>query len=270
MIRLIVLDLDGTLLNRDKEVSAKNRAALRAAMDAGVYVTLATGRMLNSALYFGRLIAANAPLIACNGALVQAADGARPVFARTYPKALAQEFLRFAIGRGWYVQWHSGVEIYSTDYRPEYFDAYRTVPGFTVRSVGERYLDYTDDVLQFVLRDRTGERMPAMLAELAARFPGAFEVTLNVPQVADIMMPGVTKATGLAALAEYLSVTPDEVMACGDADNDLTMLRWAGTAVVPGDGQQAAKDLATYIAPPCDEDAVAAAVEKFVLNPAET
>lgn len=234
MIRLLALDLDGTLLNRDKEVSEKNRAALRAAMDAGVYVTLATGRMLNSALYFGRLIGANAPLIACNGALVQAMDSARPVFARTYPKALAQEFLRFAVGRGWYVQWHSGVEIYSTDYRPEYFDAYRTVPGFTVRSVGERYLDYTDDVLQFVLRDRTGERMPAMLAELA----------------------------------KYLSVRADEVMACGDADNDLTMLRWAGTAVVPDDGQQAAKDLATYIAPPCDEDAVAAAVEKFVLRPA--
>ena len=265
MIRLIALDLDGTLLNRDKTVSRGNRAALAAAMARGVYVTLATGRMLNSALYFGRLIGANAPLISCNGGLVQGMDEAPPIFSRTYAPALARDFLRFAIGRGWYVQWHIGREIYSTDYRPEYFDAYRTVPGFTVHAVGEAYLAYTEKVLQFVLRDFTGAYMASMLTEVETAFPGKFAVTLNAPQVADIMPCGVTKAVGLAALAAHLGITPEEVMACGDGDNDLAMLRWAGTAVVPQDGQDAAKSLATYIAPPCDEDAVADAVEKFVL-----
>ena len=100
MIRLIVLDLDGTLLNRDKEVSAKNRAALRAAMDAGVYVTLAPGGMLNRALFLGRPTGAKAPLIPGNAALVQGWAGLRPVLAGTYPKRRAQEFLRLASGPG--------------------------------------------------------------------------------------------------------------------------------------------------------------------------
>ena len=124
---------------------------------------------------------------------------------------------------------------------------------------------YTEKVLQFVLRDFTGAYMASMLTEVETAFPGKFAVTLNAPQVADIMPCGVTKAVGLAALAAHLGITPEEVMACGDGDNDLAMLRWAGTAVVPQDGQDAAKSLATYIAPPCDEDAVADAVEKFVL-----
>lgn len=266
MIRLIALDLDGTLLNREKEVSAANLAALKAAMARGVYVTLATGRMLDSALHFGQLIGANAPLVCCNGGLVQAMGAAEPLFCRTYPAALARDFLRFAVGRGWYVQWHIGAAVYSTDYRPEYFAAYRTVPNFTVREVGARYLEYADGVMQFVLRDRSGTRMPAMLAAVEAHFPGAFAAAMNVPQVADLTPFGVTKATGLSVLADHLGLKAAEVMACGDGDNDQAMLRWAGTAVVPADGQAQALALATYIAPPCDEDAVADAVQALVLG----
>ncbi len=263
MIRLIALDLDGTLLNRDKEISDANRAALQRAMARGVYVTIATGRVMDSARHFGWLIGANAPLVCCNGGLVQQ-PGEPPVFVRAFAPAFARTFMDYAIGRGWYIQWYDGETLRGTDYRPEYFDAYRTVPGFTVQAVGDRYLDYAEGVLQFILRDYTGDNMAAMLTELERRFPGEFETMRNVPQVTDLMPPGVDKAVGLAALADHLGLTSGEVMACGDGLNDLAMLRWAGTAVVPADGVPEAKALATFVAPPCDEDAVAAAVERLI------
>ncbi len=266
MIRLIALDLDGTLLNRDKEISAANRAALKKAMDRDVYVTIATGRVMDSARHFGSLIEANAPLVCCNGGLVQT-PGQPPIVSRAFPAEFSRAFLTYAIGRGWYIQWYDGEALWGTDYRPEYFDAYRTVPDFTVHTVGDRFPDYADHVMQFVLRDFTGENMEAMLAESAADFPGAFEIMRNVPQVTDLMPPGVDKASGLVALAAHLGLEADEVMACGDALNDLAMLRWAGTAVVPADGDPAAKELAAYIAAPCDEDAIADAVERLVLSP---
>ncbi len=266
MIRLIALDLDGTLLNRDKEISAANRAALTEAMRRGVHVTIATGRVMDSACHFGGLIGANAPLVCCNGGLVQW-PGEPPVFTRAFAHDTALALLRYAIGRGWYTQWYDGETLWGTDYRPEYFDAYRTVPGFTVRAVGDRYPDYAGRVLQLILRDFTGDNMEAMLAELEQQFPGAFETMRNVPQVTDLMPPGVDKAVGLAALADHLGLAPGEVMACGDGLNDLAMLRWAGTAIVPADGEPEAKALATWIAPPCDEDAVAAAVNRCILSP---
>lgn len=265
MIRLIAMDLDGTLLNSQKEISRKNLEALNKAKEKGVYITIATGRMMNSAVYFGRLIGANAPLVCCNGGLVQRA-GEAPVFTAVYDVELAQELMRYVLGeKKWYMQWHIGTEIYGTDFRPEYFYAYRTVPDFHIVEVGQNYLSHAEGIMQFVLRDLTGEHMEEKLSDIKAKFPGRFEAVTNVDTVTDIMPIGITKATGVEALAKHLGLSRDEVMCCGDAENDLSMLEWAGTAVVTANGIQAARDIADYIAPSCDEDAIADAVERFVL-----
>ena len=79
------------------------------------------------------------------------------------------------------------------------------------------------------------------------------------------MPTGVSKATGIEAIMRTLGVEASEVMACGDSDNDLSMLRLAGTSVVTANGQEEAKALATYLAPSCDEDGVARAIEELVL-----
>ena len=264
-IRLIATDLDGTLLDSRKEISEANLAALERARAAGVHLTIATGRMLNSAVYFGGRIGADVPLVCCNGGLVRKSVDEPPVFERCFEASLVRDILAFAFERGWYMQWYVGGEILARDYRPEYFNAYRTVPGFTVRGVGDDWRDYTERVLQLVVRDLSGERLDGMVAELADAFPGAFDFTANAGIIADLMPPGVTKALGVAALAEHLGLTADEVMCCGDADNDLSMLRWAGTSVVPASGEPAALALATHRAPSNDEDAIAWAVDRLVL-----
>lgn len=267
MIRLIALDLDGTLLNSQKKISEKNLAAITEAKAQGVYVTIATGRMLNSASYFGELIGANAPLVCCNGGLVQAADAAEPVFSAVYEEEFAKAFMSYAIGeKHWYMQWHIDTEIYGTDFRPEYFHAYRTVPDFHIVETGEDYLSHAKNIMQFVLRDLTGEHMASMVSDIKERFAGKIDVVTNVDTVTDVMPPGVTKSTGVEALAKSLGLTKDEVMCCGDADNDLPMLKWAGTSVVPANGTAEAKALATYLAPHCDNDAIADAIRKLVIN----
>lgn len=263
-IKLIAMDLDGTLLNSAKQVSPGNLAAIEAAKAKGVGVTIATGRMYNSAEYFGRIIGANVPLVCCCGGLVQAIASEVPVFARYYEPAFVRAFLDFCLARDWYLQWYIGKGIFAGDYRPEYFAVYRTVQGFAVHEVGRDYPAYTEKVLQFVVRDLTGQ-LPAILRELEQAFPGKFVATMNVATNADLLPPGIDKAAGVAALMRHLGLTPDEVMCCGDAENDLSMLRFAGTSVVPANGQPAAQALATYHAPSCDEDAIARAIEDLVL-----
>ena len=254
-IRLIVMDLDGTLLTSEKMVSDYSKDVLRRAMEKGIAVTLATGRMLLSASYFGRIIGANAPIISCNGALVQALDATEPLFLRAFSPETVAELLTFARENGWYAQWYIGDDIYAEDFRPEYFTAYRTVQGFAVHEVGEDFSPYVEGVAQVVVRDLAGG-VGAIAASIRERFLGRVDPQQSKGYTLDLVPTGVSKATGIRA---------DEVMACGDSDNDLSMLRLAGTSVVTANGQEEAKALATYLAPSCDEDGVARAIEELVL-----
>lgn len=263
-IKLIAMDLDGTLLNSDKEISARSLAALRAAKAKGVGVTIATGRMFLSAVYFGRQIGANVPLICCNGSMVQAMDAAEPVFVRTLSKETAQELLMLCHARGWYAQWYIGSKVYAEVFRPEYFYSYRTVKDFKIHAVGDEFLEYTDQVIQCVIRDLDG-RIQEVVTELAPRFAGRIEPQQNTGFSVDLTPPGVDKAVGLEALMKHCGLTRDEVMVCGDADNDLAMLRFAGTSVVMENGLPQAKELATYITASNDDDGVAKAIEDLVL-----
>lgn len=263
-IRLIVMDLDGTLLTSEKNVSDYSKQVLGRAMKKGVAVTVATGRMLISANYFGREIGANAPLICCNGALVQAMEEKEPLFERTFPPETTLELLELAHEHGWYVQWYIREKIYAEDYRPAYFAAYRTVKGFSLQEVGHNFSAYAEGVAQVVMRDLEAG-IGAISALVRERFAGRVEVQQNMGYTLDLTPAGVTKAVGVEAVMRRLGISPEEVMACGDSDNDLAMLSLAGTSVVTANGQEEAKALASYLALSCDEDGVAKAIEELVL-----
>lgn len=263
-IKLIVMDLDGTLLNTDKLISKGNREAIRKAQAKGVLTTIATGRMYLSAAFFAKQFEANAPLITCNGSMVKALDKEQPLFERVFPEDLLKELLTLSHERAWYVQWYSGTEIFAEDFRPEYFYAYRTSEGFKLLEVGDKYLQYAKDVNQVVVRNLHGE-IPEILTEIKARFGDAILPQQNTGLTVDLTPPGVSKAVGIEAIMKAYGIQKDEVMACGDADNDLKMLAFAGTSVVPANGSADAKALATYHAPSCNEDAIKKAIEDLVL-----
>ena len=263
-IRLIALDLDGTLLNSEKRITSRTIAALQAAMKKGVYVTIATGRMLLGAAQFAAQVGMNAPIIACNGGVVQGADDAEPLFVRHLPSGTVRSILSICHERGWYANWYIGRDVYVEHFDEAYFYAYRTIGHFQLKEVGDRFLDYTDDVIQCVIRDLDGN-VAEKVAVLQAALPGRFQAQQNTGTSADLTPNGVNKALGLEFLMKHYGLSPENVMACGDADNDLPMLAFAGTAVVPANGIDAAKALATYHAASNDEDGIAKAVEDLVL-----
>ena len=264
-IKLIAMDLDGTLLNSDKLISARNLAAIEAAKARGVGVTIATGRMYRAAAFFGRMIKANVPLICCNGGLVRTMKPEPPVFVRHVDRTAVRGLLQLCHERNWYAQWYIGDEIYAESYKPEYFTSYRTVQDFSVKETGDDFLSYTDDVIQCVIRDKAG-RIDDIVAEIRKRFSKEIFPQQNTGYSVDLTPPGINKAVGIEALMKHLGITADEVMVCGDADNDLEMLRFAGTSVVPANGQPEARALASYIAPHNDEDGIGRAIEELVLK----
>jgi Cof subfamily protein (haloacid dehalogenase superfamily) len=264
-IKLIAMDLDGTLLNSDKTISPRNMAAIQAAKAMGVGVTIATGRMYMAAAYFGRLIGANVPLVCCNGGMVQSLKETEPLFIKCLDKDVVRELLVLCHERKWYAQWYIGQEIYAEKYQPEYFASYRTVENFHIKEVGDDFLSYTDQVIQCVVRDlRAG--IPEVVEEIQQHFSTTIFPQQDTGFSVDLTPPGINKAVGLAALMKDMGLTPAEVMACGDADNDLAMLRFAGTSVVPANGQPEAKELASYLADENDADGIGRAIEELVLK----
>lgn len=264
-IKLVAMDLDGTLLNSQKIVSERNLAAIAAAKAQGVYITLATGRMYSAAAYFGRIIGANAPLVCCNGAMVRAVGAAEDVFVKLYPEDVAKAVLAECQAHGWYAQWYIGDQIYAESFRPEMFNSYKTVKNFTVREVGRDFLPYVHDVVQIVVRDLQGE-VEAIANHLSRKFSGLLEAQQNTGYSVDLTPPGVTKAVGIEALRKYLGIERDEIMVCGDADNDLAMLEYAGFSVVTDNGLPQAKALADFITDSCDADGVGKAIERYVVQ----
>ena len=262
-IKLIALDLDGTLLTSDKKITAHTKDVLTRAMARGVTVTIATGRMLRSALHFARLIGSDAPVVCCNGAYIGTEKGT-PVFARYFDTALVREFLTFVYDRHWYVNWYIGTEIYAPEYRPEYFTAYRTTADFVVTAVGNDYLRYTENVPQFVLRN-LDDGIGGCLCAVQEHFGDQIVPQQNTGTSLDINPPGVSKAVGVQALADAMGLCLNEVMVAGDADNDYEMLEMGAFSVVPENGRPKAKERARYVTASNDADGIAAAIEKFVL-----
>jgi len=265
VIRLLALDLDGTLVDDDLVISPRVRRAVAAAQEHGVVVTLATGRMFDSTLTFARGLDITAPLICYQGAFIQAPDSNGPLYRATMEPALVREMLEWQAQRGWHLVLYAADDVFVAGRRyPETF--YRTL-------LGER-LVWVDDLfsvleqhepIKFVLTAEPAEA-DRIEAEMRRHFEGRMEVVRSHAMFVEGNPLGVSKEDALRRLAVHLGIPQAQVMAIGDQGNDAGMIAWAGLGVAMGDGSPAAKAVADWVAPPLAEDGAAVAIERFVLE----
>jgi len=264
--RLVVCDLDGTLVTSGYEVRPAVRSAMQAVVDAGVWITVSTGRGYQLLQPFLDRIVVNAPCICCNGALVVEADTRRILFVEPTSLPVAQQTLRYAQEEGLSAR--------------VYFDDMETLLNYRLDGAGYalvrdgQVLARGDDPLpeltraphKLVVFPQRPEQTLAVRAGLQERLGDQARFVVSDARIVEVIMPGMSKACGLSWLARYLSVAPEETMAIGDADNDLEMLGWAGLSVAMGNGMPAVKAAADWVAPAVDEDGVAVALQRFVLE----
>jgi Cof subfamily protein (haloacid dehalogenase superfamily) len=285
MVRLLALDLDGTLLDSRGRVSARNRRALDAARAAGVRVALVTGRRFRDARPLALELGIDVPVIAHNGALTKYARTLETVAAYPLPLAAAREVLR--LGRA-----HNADPLVSDDHegagllvydhlneanRPvlEYIEWARRIHGdeaeqAVVRVASlEQYLDHPPVHIAFSGTDseilRLCEVLRQELKELVKLMVTVY------PQksfgLVDVIHPEVSKGTGLAAVAREYEVERADVMAIGDNHNDTEMLEFAGTRVIVANAEANLRDIeGVHVTSSNDEDGVAVAIEEFILN----
>lgn len=264
-IKAIAVDLDGTLLNSDHKISPRTVRVLKQAMAQGVQVILATGKTSTSREKPVRQLGLNTPGVYSQGLVLVDADGSVR-FERTMDPAAARAVIAFAEAHDCdlIAVVASGTRILANragalvDFVIAHHEPTPDIVGPLSRLPADTRINKL-----VLLTDPA--RIPALRTALAAQLNGSAELVRSMPQLLEALPAGASKGDGLRRLLESMGIDPRDVMALGDADNDLEMLTMVGLGVAMGNGNDRVKAAADFVTASNDEDGVAAAVERFVL-----
>ncbi|MER2862683.1 sugar-phosphatase [Morganella morganii] len=266
-VKLIAIDLDGTLLNSHHQITPAVSAAVTRAKEKGLHVILTSGRPFNSILPYLRelgLDKANHYCISNNGAVIHDAETGEPVIETLMD---FEDYRYFeALARDINVHFHvlSNGEMFTTNRDISHYtlmDAYLTQTQLHYRPLAE--MDSEMQFSKFMMIDN-----PLRLNEAAGYIPqvsfDSYNILRTAPHFVEISAKNATKGQAVALITEKLGLTPDKVMCIGDQNNDISMLEYAGVGVAMGNAADHIKQKSGYVTTSNDEDGVAAAIEKFV------
>lgn len=262
--RLIAIDLDDTLLHSENGVSPRTVSALSECVRRGITVTIATGRMFRSARAIAASLGLDAPIIAYNGGLIRSAISGKTLMHQPIEENIAQEILGLFLEKGWYIQTYIDDVLYVKE-RSARAKEYEKLAGVTAIPLGPALytqkgcptkmlaIEAPETILEIrsLLRERYGERLFTAVSKA---------------HYLEMAHASVDKGQALAFLAGSMKIPRHEVMAIGDSENDLAMLRWAGWGVAMGTAKPNVRAEADAVTAGCDQDGVALAIEQYVLK----
>ncbi|SFK77107.1 hypothetical protein SAMN03159341_101503 [Paenibacillus sp. 1_12] len=241
--KIIALDMDGTLLNEDKKVSAENLAAIQAAERAGITVMFATGRGIQNVEAYIEELQLEAPIVTVNGGEVWSAPGKLHSRSILDP-ALIKEMHALAIEYDtWYWAYAVG-DIFNKERWVEQVDSRQWL----------KFGYYYEDAASLL----------AIRTKLESW--GTLEITNSHPANLELNPLGVNKASGVRQVCELLGYDMSQVIAMGDSLNDISMIREAGLGVAMGNAQDEVKALADVTTLSNEEHGVARIIEQYILS----
>ena len=244
-------------------MSAHTRETIRAVYAAGKFVTLASGRLGGSAEVARELFPGDVPLILGNGALVQSCATGETLSETLMDGQSALTLLRWCRRRANAAIVYAPSGIY-TDRVNAVSEAYAQSFSNTPMP-----LPFPEEIAREGLYKILLLGLPVTVRragkKLLADPPCPVDCFTSSPEALEIVPLGVNKAAGLARAAELLGIPREETIAIGDGENDISMLRWAGLGIAMSNASAAVKAAADVIAPVCDEDGAAWAMEKYLL-----
>lgn len=262
MIKLIALDLDNTLLEKDLTIADKTLSLLQECAANGIEIVIATGRLFYSAEKYAKQIGPNTKILCYNGCLVTEANG-KPIFQAQLTPEIMKKVASFAKEKGLYSQFYKDHKILvekvteGTTIDPD-------LANTTAIEVGDfDTYEFTPSPKAMIVAKP--EDVPMYQAQLKEVIGDETYIAQSQPYLIEIMPKDINKAHSLELLCEKLDISKDEVMACGDNTNDAEMVIWAGTGVAMANAVDSLKAVSEYV---CNNErsyGVAEAIEKFCL-----
>lgn len=273
-IGMLVIDIDGTLLNPYGDITAPTRAAVQAAQQAGILVTLATARRYCNTRQIADVLGLHMPLILYDGALIVEHPQGTILHRETLDAAIAQQAVDILVRHGVQPVVHPDMGLDEQIWTgPDEFDNLWLDEYFTIFSDMVCRMPFAQlcagktDPLRVVAFD-SEETILKVTPEIAALDCSWTSIKRGNFGSAELvaMRAGCSKASGMVALARQFGVPLDQVMAIGDNNNDREMLQCAGWGVAMGQAPQAVKAVARAVTATNAEDGAARAIERYALG----
>lgn len=258
-VKLIALDMDGTLLTSDRQISATNKKAIAKAMEEGVVVTIASGRMFSSLKPFAEKLGIDVPIIACNGALIKNALSGKEIFSSSMDIALANEITNFFHEQGIYVQAYVEDELW-VEKDCTFARYYADYCKVEFKPVGDELFHLTKGPHKLLGITEDDQDLDGFMRMIEKKFGGRIKATNSSDKFIDMNAAATSKWNGIMALARHYGIKREEIMCIGDALNDLDMVAGAGIGVAMGNAEEPLKQAAKIITADNDHDGVALAI----------
>ncbi|HYF75255.1 MAG TPA: Cof-type HAD-IIB family hydrolase [Candidatus Nitrosocosmicus sp.] len=276
--KMLVSDMDYTLLNKDKKVSERNRAAVKKAIDKGVHMVVATGRIYTSARVYARLLGVSTPIIASNGAIIREAafgnplDTEKTIFKDVLTKEAVEEMARLSHKYGLFCHFFTEDTIYAeklvnvsqryTEWN-HYLGAEDQVKIKIVDDVKKAIEEDKVQILKAVVVDSDSSKIQSLRESIVET--GMVSVSQSMKDNLEVMNKGVTKGNAVRILAEMYGIDREEIISIGDNENDISMIEYAGMGIAMGNAEEVLKKVANHVTGDYQEDGVAEAIERFIL-----
>lgn len=268
-IKLLALDLDGTLLRKDYTIGERTLKAVHEAHRRGIKIVLNSGRMTPSMEKPADLLGLDVYLISYNGAVGTStrAEKRERLFHQPILLNVAKELVALATDRHLQLNYYLDEIVYSEDHEDlaHFVELYKKRTGAPYQMVEslESCTDRAPTKGLFVLENADRD---ALYEELEPVYAGRATVVKTEPEYLEFLHPDVDKGVGLTGLCESLGIEMSQVMAIGDSDNDEPVIRAAGWGVGVANAKEKVRAAADAITEnDCDNDGVAEALERWVL-----
>jgi Cof subfamily protein (haloacid dehalogenase superfamily) len=267
LYQLLALDLDGTLLGPGLVILPEVARAIAAVHAHGIHVTLATGRMFSATQPYAERLQIHDPVICYQGAQIRDPRSGELFQHIVTPAALAAEAVDELLGSGLSVLAYIDERLCVAERGPE-LDLYLTWHPEGVEVVVEPDLvalvaERPPTKLMFIADSPVVDRE---IARLTNRFDGRLSVVRSHAIFGELTALGISKGAALATLAAQMGVAPEQVIAIGDQENDISMIRWAGLGLAMGNATPAVQAIADAVIPPVNEAGVAWAISHYLLG----
>jgi Cof subfamily protein (haloacid dehalogenase superfamily) len=273
-IRLLVLDIDGTLAGDSNQIRPRVLEQIQAVQARGIPVAIATGRMYQGALRFHQSVASTLPLLAYQGAFIKDPRTQKLFRHSPLPRQLALEILTYlapleaqaALSIHLYINDELHVRTIIDDTKT--YAARSGVSPIAAGDLHQLLLQNPDlETTKLLALSAQTEIIADLIAKLGQRYrPEEVYLTRSVSSFFEATHPHGNKGAAVQYLAEeLLDLKPSQVMTVGDNFNDLEMIQYAGIGVAMGDAPKPVQAVADWVAPGVEADGVAAAIEQFLL-----
>jgi len=264
---ILVLDIDGTLTNSQKEVSPQTLDAILKAQERGHTVVLASGRPTPGIIAIAnhlKLSQYNGYILSYNGAKIINCKTNEIIYQKVLPREIIPKLYTAAIENSvGIISYEENSIIAGTDI-DEYMEKESKINGIPIKKI-KNFSSYINFDVNKCLMTGAAPHLEKVEQIMKKQFGHLINIYRSEPYFLELMPQDIDKAYSLSKLLEHLELSKDQMISCGDGFNDLSMIQYAGMGVAMANAQDIVKKAADYITLSNDEDGIAHVINEFML-----